>query len=589
MIKSQNNLYHLIRKTRRILDRGIRSARYWFAQQLGLQSDDYELWLKQQSKETDLAKLEVQINNLKTCHEFILVFVVSPGEETRARTTLKSILTQIYTSWWTVLIQTGAWKQSFHEEILELQADGRHLSIIKLPVNILEDGKVNKVLDELPGEWVAHIRSGDILSSEALAEIVFFLDKFPDTGLVYSDEDSVNLQGKRYSPHFKPDWSPDLLLGHNYIGQLTVYKKNLLFEAGGLSGKISPEEDYDLLLHLTEKDTRIGHIPKILYSRGTPARPKDIEIEAEHLALVRAFQRRGKPTNVEAIAGFPGYFRVHWLLSEKPLVSIIICTKDRADLLEKCLISIYERTDYENFEVILIDNQSREKKIFELVNRWNEKEPSRFRCLTINEPFNFSTLNNHAAGFANGELLLFLNNDTEVISSDWLQEMAGQALRPETGTVGAMLLFKDGSIQHAGIIVGGKNLAVHAHRGISGNDPGYKGRLLSPSNVSAVTAACMMVRKEVFFQAGGFDEHLPHGYNDVALCLQLRRMGYFHILLPQVKLFHHESQTRGYHLPAIEQDQLQKEKEYLRNLYPELNNPDPFHNSFMGLMKENIH
>jgi GT2 family glycosyltransferase len=236
----------------------------------------------------------------------------------------------------------------------------------------------------------------------------------------------------------------------------------------------------------------------------------------------------------------------------------------------------------------LVDNQSRQKKTFDLINFWREKEPLRFRCLTLDEPFNFSVLNNHAVEYAKGDLLLFLNNDTEVISSDWLQELAGQALRPEIGAVGAMLLFKDGTIQHAGIILGGSRLAVHAHRGMNGDDPGYKGRLLSPSNVSALTAACMMVRKVVFVQAGGFDEHLPLAYNDVAFCLQLRRMDYYHIVLPQVKLFHYESQTRGYHFSASEKEQLQKVKEYLLNLYPELNNPDPYYSSNLDLLKENF-
>ncbi len=469
---------------------------------------------------------------------------------------------------------------------MALQAEGRHLSIVKLSEDTQEDGGLTPKLDELSGEWVGHIHCGSILSIEALAEMALYINGHPETDLVYSDEDFINTHGKHYSPYFKPDWSPDLLLGHNYIGQLTVYRKTLLLEVGGFSGTMSWADDYDLLLRLTEKVANIGHIPKILYSQSSPERQG--EIKSERLVLVKALQRRGKPASVEAVGGFPGYFRIHWPLSDQPLVSIIICTKDRANLVEKCLESIYGRTNYPNFEVILVDNQSRQKKTLDLINQWREKEPSRFNCLTIDESFNFSALNNQAAQQAKGELILFLNNDTEVLSFDWLQELAGQALRPEIGTVSAMLLFKDGSIQHAGIALGGKQFAVHSHRGLAGDDPGYKGRLLSPSNVSAVTAACMILRKDVFLKAGGFDEHLPYGYNDVELCLKLRRMGYYHVVLPHVKLLHHESQTRGYRFTASKKEQLQREKEYLYNLYPELYNPDPFYDFNLDLLKKDI-
>jgi GT2 family glycosyltransferase len=341
-------------------------------------------------------------------------------------------------------------------------------------------------------------------------------------------------------------------------------------------------------LRLAEIGIWIRHIPKVLYSRGAPDQPRGSETEGEYRALAEALQKRGRLTDIERVAGFPGYFRVHWRLSGAPLVSIMICTKDKADFLQKCLVSVFERSEYQNFEVILVDNQSKEEKTFDLIKCWKEKEPSRFRRLAIDEPFNFSALNNRAAKSANGELLLFLNNDTEVISSSWLQELAGQALRPEIGAVGALLLFQDGSIQHAGIIVGGEKIAVHADRGASGDEPGYHGRLLIPGNVSAVSAACLMVRKDVFWHAGGFDEGLPRGYNDVALCLQLRRLRYSHVFLPQVKLFHHESQTRGYPIFPRGQDRLQKEKEYMIEHFPELQHPDPYHNPNLELFSENI-
>ena len=261
-------------------------------------------------------------------------------------------------------------------------------------------------------------------------------------------------------------------------------------------------------------------------------------------------ERRGSTVWFEPVTGHPGHFRAYWALASNPLISIIICTRDKPQLLQRCLTSIFRQAGYSNIEILLIDNGSTESATFSLYRQWQENEPTRLRIETYKEPFNFSTMNNWATELAKGELLLFLNNDTEVLTPDWLQEMAGQACRPEIGAVGAMLLFPNGTIQHAGIILGGKSLAVHSHRGMDSSSPGYKGRLLAQSNVSAVTAACLMIRKELFSSLGGFNERFVVSYGDVDLCLRLRSAGYQQIVLPQVRLLHYEIYQRAVMITA---------------------------------------
>jgi GT2 family glycosyltransferase len=533
---------------------------------------EYLRWLRQHSDPSKDTKYQARGNNI-----FILILPIGSDKESELDTTLNTLFSQIYQCWELVIVQTNPWERTRLNKFIELQKKDKRIRLLDASHDVDISSRLSQFLAKSPGQWVVFIGAGDVLAVEALAELVLYLDRNPDIAMVYSDEDMIDQDGNRHSPYFKPHWSPDLLLSHNYIGRLVAYRKDILLHMGDISTAASSLDEYEMALHFTEFTGQIGHIPKILYSR----RESIIEPEAEGVRAVlsKAMERRGESVCFEPVVGYPGYFRAHWLLAENPLISIVICTKDKPLLLQKCLTSIFRQAGYSNLEILLIDNGSTEAATFSLYRQWQENEPARLRIETFKEPFNFSTMNNWATELAKGDLLLFLNNDTEVLTPDWLQEMAGQACRPEIGAVGAMLLFPNGTIQHAGIILGGKSLAVHSHRGMDSSSPGYKGRLLAQSNVSAVTAACLMIRKELFSSLGGFNERFVVSYGDVDLCLRLRSAGYQQIVLPQVRLLHSESSTRGYDYGSKKRARLSNEASYLISLHPQLVDGDPFYNA----------
>jgi GT2 family glycosyltransferase len=435
-----------------------------------------------------------------------------------------------------------------------------------LPIKVVTD--INECLHELKGDYVIPLRAGDRLASEALAELAVFMVNFQGLDLVYSNEDRISRRGLRSHAICKPDWSPDYLLSHNYIGRLVAYRREKLIAAGGFSPDSDISDDYSLSLRFTRITQAVGHIPHLLYSRydqAAQADPEKVRSSLENELNHRNWRARVKPLTTH-----PGVFATHWDLLHTPLISIIICTRDRADLLSVCLGSIFEKSTYTNFEILLVDNGSQQPETQALIQTWKEREPSRFCDVRLDTAFNFSLLNNQAARHAKGELLLFLNNDIEVVSPNWLEEMAGQAQREQTGAVGALLTFPNGRIQHAGILVGGKDLAIHAYRGLAVDPAKLPNRLVVPSNFPALTAACLMIRKDIFMLMEGFNENLAISYGDVDLCMRLKKAGFNNILLPFVSLIHRESATRGYEVTRQKRDRLRTEARIFCELWPEL-------------------
>ena len=420
--------------------------------------------------------------------------------------------------------------------------------------NLTLTDRFNQALSQSTGDFVARIEPGDRLDPNALAAIAEFLNANPNLDFIYSDEDQLDRRGKRHQPVFKPDWCPDSLLSRHYTGQLALYRTAIVQALGGFRSGYEGSEDYDLTLRITEKTTHIGHLPQVLYHRNPVSLDSNRSNSRSNSAqrvLQETLRRRGEPGEVVPIVNangqaYPGLYTIRYHLPQQPLVSIIIPTRDLAPILDRCLSSIDQRTTYPNFEILIVDNGSQNPDTFQLFDRWQQRWGDRLKVLPYDIPFNYSKLNNFAATQAKGDYLLFLNNDTEVITPDWLTALVEQAQHPRIGAVGAKLLYPDRSLQHAGVILGIKGGAGHGHRHFPPNALGYQNQVVTMNNYSAVTAACLLCRKTYFQQVNGFDEDLAIDMNDVDFCLKLQQQGYFNLYLPHVQLYHHESKSRGF-------------------------------------------
>ena len=407
------------------------------------------------------------------------------------------------------------------------------------------------------------------------------LGEHPDLDLVYTDEDKLDERGSRVEPFFKPDWSPDLLLSMNYICHLAVVRRSLMESAGGFRSGFEGSQDYDLFLRLTERTQQIAHVPKVLYhwrkiqeSAAARRTAKPYALESAKRALREALERR--QVSAEVTMPTPGLYRVAYALpSPRPLVSIVMPTRDRAGLLRTCVSSIDERSTYRDYEIIIVDNGSTEPETI----RYLEEIGSRHRVLRRDEPFNWSALNNWAAKQARGDLLLFMNNDMEVENSDWLEALVEHAVRPGVGAVGAKLIYPTRTLQHAGVVLGLGGVAGHAFKNLPEADPGYCYLPHVIRNVSAVTGACMLVAREAYDAVGGFDESLRVAFNDIDFCLKLRQRGYRVVWTPYAVLLHYESASRGSLHPP-------EDEALMRHRWATVLPRDPYYNPNLTLDSE---
>lgn len=495
---------------------------------------------------------------------------------------LDSILTQTYEHFEVCLADDCSTNIETVDMLKSYERKDKRIKIVYRNENGHISAATNSALEIATGEFVALMDNDDVLSKNALYENILVLNKNHDLDFLYSDEDKIDVNGQRCFPHFKPDYSPDTLLSVNYICHFSIIRKKIIDEIGGFSLGLEGAQDYDLFLKIVEKTDRIYHIPKILYhwrmipgSTSASMENKDYASDKGKLAIENALKRRGVKGHVE-VDPKSLYYRVCYEYKE-PLVSIIIPTRDYADITERCLQSIYEKTTYKNFEILLVNNRSVEEKTVKLFEKYSQKY-SNFRVIDANMDFNYSKINNLAVSYAKGEVLVLLNNDTEVISPDWLTIMVGYALQNHVGTVGAKLLYPDMTVQHAGIILGLGGVASHAYIGSGRDDVGAYGRLRVPYNYSGVTAACLAIRKSVFEQVGELENNLTVAYNDVDLNLKTLEAGYYNVLLPQVELLHHESKSRGLDTSSQKYKRFLIEQEYMYNKWNELTKKDRFYN-----------
>ncbi|MGH8060854.1 MAG: glycosyltransferase family 2 protein [Pseudoxanthomonas sp.] len=409
----------------------------------------------------------------------------------------------------------------------------------------------NDALGLATGEYLGFLDHDDELSPEALGEMVMAIEANPDARLFYSDEDKIDESGKRFDPHFKPAWSPDLLRSQNYLCHFVVLETQLVRMVGGLRPGFEGAQDHDLLLRCVEKlrHDQVVHIPKVLYhwratagSTALGGEQKPYSLEAGRRAVEQHLARTGATATVEVTQG--GYYNVRRKLDRAaPAVTIVIPTRDRKYLLSACVESILEKTDYPNYHIVVVDNGSVDDDARQYLAELHENP--RITVLAYAAPFNFSAIINHAVRHANGEVLCILNNDVEVITRGWLDEMVAEALRPEVGVVGCMLYYPDNTIQHAGVVLGIGGVAGHVHSRLHKGANGYLGRAAVKQNFTALTGACIVLRREVFKEVSGLDESLPVAFNDIDFCMRVARKGYLNVWTPNAELYHHESASRG--------------------------------------------
>jgi glycosyltransferase involved in cell wall biosynthesis len=460
-----------------------------------------------------------------------LVLAVHGIGKERLEQTIRSVEKQAYENWELCVVEAG----SNSETITYLKS----LDNPKVRVEFSSEKSTagNRALSMAQGEYVGVLNGDDALTTDALYEIVRAINHH-DPELIYSDE-KIGAQ-----IYHKPDYSPDMLLSQDYMSCFSVFKRALLIKTNGFREAFANAASYDLILRLVEKTNKIHHVAKVLYSRDEETQAlNDREIRKK--AVEEALQRQ----NIEAevlLTDIPGALRVKRKILGHPLISIIIPFKDRADLLRKCIFSVLEKSTYDHFEIIGINNKSTEKQTFALMEELTKKD-HRVKFYHFAEDFNYSKINNYGVSLAKGEHLILLNGDTEVISKDWMESMLEHSQRSEVGAVGAKLYYPNNTIQHAGVILGlNKGVADHIYKGLPISDSGYFNRASIIQNLSAITAACLMVKKKLYEDMQGLEEnHFRVSFNDIDFCLRLREAGYLNVFTPYAELYHHESVYRG--------------------------------------------
>lgn len=503
---------------------------------------------------------------------------------------IQSVRKQTYANWELCIANANPDNEEV-KQILEIctKKDDR-IKVVNVPENEGIAQNTNRALDIATGEFIGLLDHDDLLEENALYEIVSCLNKKKETDVLYTDEDKVTTDLDEYFlPNFKPDFNLDMLRVNNYICHFFVAKKELIEKVGGFRAEYNGAQDYDLILRCTEQAQNVAHIAKILYhwrvhKESTADNPlsKMYAYEAGKKAIEGHLARCHTDGEVLQTDNL-GFYRVKYPVKGKPLVSILIPNKDQVDTLDKCLRSIEERTDYDNYEIIIIENNSTEQKTFDYYNQiCNDK----IRVVYWKKEFNYSAINNFGVDQAKGEYLLLLNNDMEVISRDWMSELLGHCQRPEVGAVGARLYYPDDTVQHAGIIIGIGGVAGSVFVGMKRGYTGYMHRAAIQQDLSAVTAACMMIKRSVFEEAGRLEEQLKVAFNDVDLCLKIRKNGYLIVYDPYVELYHYESKTRGAEDTKEKVRRFQSEIEYMRCHWIDiLKNGDPAYNPNLTLKK----
>lgn len=580
-----------------------KTLRYWknyglkntikkVCQKLSGQRDygNYEDFLKKYGvKEEELARQRQEVFENGPC--FSIAVPLYQTKEKYLREMIESVQAQTYTNWELCLADGSGREHSLQPVVGEYIAKDKRIKYCLLDSNEGIAGNTNEALKMADGDFVVLTDHDDLLSPEALYQCAKAVQKEPQTDVIYSDEDKVDMSGKKFfEPHFKSDYNIDLLCTMNYICHLFVVRKDVMERAGLFESCYDGAQDHDFILRCTEKAEHIVHIPKVLYhwrchAQSTSENPESKLYAFENgcKAVKAHYDRIGIPAEVEQ-GPFYGMYRTHYLWKEQPLVSILIPNKDHVTDLKKCMDSIEEKSTYRNFEFIIVENNSTEEETFAYYKEIEKRD--NVRVLYYKEDFNYSRINNFGAKEANGEYVLLLNNDTEMIEPDSIKEMLDVCMRPDVGIVGAKLIFEDNTIQHAGVIIGFGGVAGHAFIGQDRDDNGYFSRIISVQDLSAVTAACLMVRRSVFDEVEGLNEEFKVAFNDIDFCLKVRKAGYLVVYNPYAQFYHYESKSRGLEDSADKVARFQQEIALFGSHWEDiLEHGDPYYNPNLTLDK----
>jgi glycosyltransferase involved in cell wall biosynthesis len=527
-----------------------------------------------------------------------LISVVMPvynTEERWLRRAIESVQSQLYPQWELCIADDCSTAPHVRGILQEFAAKDERIKVVFRNTNGHISIASNSALELASGEFIALLDHDDELAEHALYMVAQELNAHPEADLIYSDEDKINPQGEVHSPHFKTDWNPDLFYSQNFISHLGVYRGSLVRNIGGFRPGYEGSQDYDLALRTIERlpEKNIRHIPHVLYhwrettaSVGFNPAAKEYAHENARKALRSHFERREIRAQVT-----PGFFVCHRVVyplpDPLPLVSLIIGTRDRVELLRQVVEGVINQTDYDPIELIVVDNQSSDTVTLAYLDQI--KQDSRIKVLRHDAAFNFSAINNLGVRHSQGEIIGLINNDLKMFSAGWLKELVSHAVRPEIGVVGAKLYYEDGSIQHAGVILGICGTAGHAYKKQPGDTPGYVFRAQCIQDFSAVTGACLFSRRKVFDEIGGLDEqNLPIAFNDVDYCLRARALGYRVLWTPYAELYHLESASRGPDYVPEKLARFLKESEYLRSKWEDVLNRDPYYNPNLSLEFEDF-
>lgn len=554
-------------------------------------TEDYSKWIKYREPLKKELELQRKITFETEPKISIVVPVYRPVPEYFVEM-IKSVMAQTYANW-ELCLADGSGKGEYVDSYIAnlLNKDSR-IKYKRLSQNLGISENTNEALSIATGDFIALGDHDDLLRPNALYEFVKAINENPEIDFIYSDEDKFDTEaGRRVMPHFKPDFNLDLLRTNNYICHFTMFSRKLYEENGGFRSKYDGAQDYDLFLRYTDVAKCIKHVDKVLYSwrihslsTAGNTGAKDYVVEAGRMALEDYFKRKNISASVTN-SSIPCIYKVEYELMGKPLISILIPNKDHIDDLDVCLKSIIDKQDYDNYEIIIIENNSTDSSTFEYYKKIEHKY-DKISVVYYEDDFNYSKINNYGAEYAKGDYLLLLNNDTEMLNSNVLSSMLSFGQRSEVGIVGARLLYSDNTIQHAGVVIGLGGVAGHIFLNNSSSNPGYFARTMEVVDYSAVTAACLLIRKSVFEEIGGLEEDLKVAFNDVDMCLKVREKGYLVVYDPYAVLNHYESKSRGIDDTPEKAARFRGETEYMRNKWVSYyKNGDPYYNRNLSLIR----
>ncbi len=555
----------------------------------------YRRWLRRHHalRQRDRNLILRHIDRMKSRPTISVLMPVFNTPERLLREAIESVLGQVYPNWELCIADDGS--SATHVRPL-LEQYARRDVRIKVAYQTTT-GNISKASNAAmtlaTGDFIALLDHDDLLPAHALYWVAAEIERHPGAQIIYTDEDKIDEEGERFSPYCKPDWNPQLALSQNFVNHFGVYRTAAALAAGGFRDGYEGSQDYDLMLRVSERATpdQIRHIPAILYhwratagSTALAGTEKNYAWESGRRAIQDHLRRRGVEAKVSRSRSL-SYYRVQYVLPQPPpKVSIVIPTRDGFELLSRCVESVLGHTTYPDYEVLVVDNGSSERRAVAYLDSLRRRRG--FRVLSYAKPFNYSAMNNLAVEQANGEVVCLLNNDTEVITPDWIQELVGCLLQRNVGIVGARLLFRDGSVQHAGVLVGVGGVGNHVHAFLPGSHPGYFGRAWLAQDWSAVTGACMMIRTSLYSEIGGLDaEHLAVTFNDVDFCLRARAAGWRVVYTPYAELYHHESATRGSYRSPDDKARARRERDYMRRRWAAELAEDPFYNPNLSLKR----